>query len=228
MDNWTKKPPAAAFLALLIFIFAAACAPSPAEDAAKPAAPEAAPKADPAQDEVAVIETDFGIMVLEFLPEIAPNHVAQFKKLAKEGFYDNTAFHRIVKGFMIQGGDPATKAGGAGQPAPRLKAEFNARPHLRGALSAARTNDPNSATSQFFLCLDPAPFLDRKYTNYGQLVAGEEVLLKIGDVKTKPNPGMVGENSVPEERVNMKKVTIVPRADGLKQAEAAGSKPVAK
>lgn len=171
-------------------------------------------------DEVGVIETDFGVMVVEFFDDIAPNHVARFKELAREGFYDNTAFHRIVQGFMIQGGNPETKIGDKPRAVPPLKAEFNDRPHVRGTLSAARTNDPNSATSQFFLCLErnrSTEFLDGKYTNYGQLIAGEDVLMKLGSVETKMNP--FGERSEPVQRAAIKRVYITSREEGLKAAQ---------
>jgi peptidyl-prolyl cis-trans isomerase B (cyclophilin B) len=194
---------------------------STADTQAATADQKAAPSEN-AEDEVAVIETDYGVIVLEFFPDIAPNHVARFKELAREGWYDNTASHRIVKGFMAQFGNPATKQGEKPRPVPPLKAEFNERPHVRGSLSAARTNDPNSASSQFFLVLDRAPHLDRQYTNYGQVVAGEEVLLKIGDVPVKMNA--FGEKSEPTERVSINKVLIVPRSEGLKIAAEKNAK----
>lgn len=116
-------------------------------------------------EEVAVIETTQGTMVAEFWPDVAPKTVENFKKLAKAKFYDGTAFHRIVKGFMIQGGDPLSKTEGnpmvgTGDPGYKIKAEFNQKPHVRGVLSMARSRDPDSAGCQFFICLDPAPFLD--------------------------------------------------------------------
>ena len=107
--------------------------------------------------EVAVLTTSEGEMVLEFWPDVAPGHVENFKKLAKQGFYDGTAFHRVIKGFMIQGGDPTTKDAakesqwGTGGPGYKIKAEFNKKPHTAGVLSMARSNDPNSAGSQFFI-----------------------------------------------------------------------------
>src|SRR5437870_79701 len=116
--------------------------------------------------EVAVLKTSEGEMVVEFWPEVAPKTVENFKKLAKQGFYDGTAFHRIVRGFMIQGGDPNTKDTskeqlyGTGDPGYKINAEFNDRKHERGVLSMARSRDPNSAGSQFFICLDRAPHLD--------------------------------------------------------------------
>lgn len=132
----------------------------------------------------AVIETKFGKITLRFFPEAAPNHVQNFLKLAREGFYNATTFHRVIPGFMIQGGDPNSKnpdraLHGTGGPGYSLKAEFNDRPHKRGTLSMARSADPNSASSQFFLCVAPAPSLDRKYTVFGEVVEGMEVADKI-------------------------------------------------
>ncbi|HTL55144.1 MAG TPA: peptidylprolyl isomerase, partial [Candidatus Limnocylindrales bacterium] len=120
--------------------------------------------------EVAVLKTSAGEMIIEFWPEVAPKTVENFKALAQKGYYDGTAFHRIVKGFMIQGGDPLTKdpnredEWGTGGPGHTIKAEFNDRRHERGVLSMARSSDPDSAGSQFFICLANASFLDRKYT----------------------------------------------------------------
>ena len=121
-------------------------------------------------DEVAVIKTSEGEMVAEFWPDVAPKTVENFKKLAKAGFYDGTAFHRVIKGFMIQGGDPLTKdeskqsRWGTGDPGYKIDAEFSKKSHTKGVLSMARSQDPNSAGSQFFICHGDASFLDRKYT----------------------------------------------------------------
>ena len=170
-------------------------------------------------DDVAVIETKYGNMVVEFFEKDAPKTVENFKKLAKDGFYNGTAFHRIVDGFMIQGGDPLTKdvanadRFGTGDPGYKIKAEFNENKHVRGVLSMARSNHPDSAGSQFFICLDPAPFLDGKYTAFGKLVKGEDVLGKIGKVSTKVGRG--GEKSVPDERIEIK-VSIKDRAEATK------------
>src|SRR5216110_1928474 len=130
------------------------------------------------QKEVAVIKTSEGEMVAEFWPDVAPKTVENFKKLAREGFYDGTAFHRVIKGFMIQGGDPLTKDAsqearwGTGDPGYKIKAEFNDRSHTRGVLSMARSNDPDSAGSQFFICHGSPTFLDRKYTTFGKVIKG--------------------------------------------------------
>jgi peptidyl-prolyl cis-trans isomerase B (cyclophilin B) len=167
-------------------------------------------------NEVAVIKTTAGEMVVEFWPDVAPKTVENFKKLAGDGFYDGTAFHRIVKGFMIQGGDPLTKDAnaeerwGTGGPGHRVKAEFNDRPHVRGVLSMARSQNPDSAGSQFFICLANANFLDRQYTAFGKLIKGDDVLGKIGETPTTASPG--GERSRPTTRVGVESVKIVPAA----------------
>jgi peptidyl-prolyl cis-trans isomerase B (cyclophilin B) len=176
----------------------------------------ALPKAD--AKEVAVIKTAEGEMVIEFWPDVAPKTVENFKTLARKGFYDGTAFHRIVKGFMIQGGDPLTKDAakedlwGTGDPGYKIKAEFNSRSHQRGVISMARSQDPDSAGSQFFICLGDASFLDRKYTAFGKLIKGDEVLGKIGDTPTTVRGG---EKSKPTQRVGVESIKIVP-ADGAK------------
>ena len=165
-----------------------------------------------APGEQAVIKTSFGEMTVAFWPDVAPKTVENFKKLAREGFYNGTAFHRIIKGFMIQGGCPNTKAGksgahGTGGPGYMIKAEFNAKPHVRGVLSMARSSSPDSAGSQFFICHGDARFLDRQYTAFGELVSGEDVLEKIANVPTGGN-----ERSTPIDRVALESVTIVPAA----------------
>lgn len=168
-----------------------------------------------APSEVAVIQTTAGEMVVEFWSDVAPKTVENFKKLAREGFYDGTCFHRIIKGFMIQGGDPLTKDPkqeaywGTGDPGYKLKAEFNERSHQRGVLSMARSQDPDSAGCQFFICLGDASFLDRKYTAFGKVLRGDDVLGKIGDT---PVIARGGEASKPTTRVNVDSVKIVPAA----------------
>ena len=165
-------------------------------------------------DEVAVIKTTEGEMVVKFWPDVAPKTVENFKKLARDGFYDGTAFHRIVKGFMIQGGDPLSKKDdpmvGTGGPGYKIKAEFNDRPHVRGVLSMARSQDPDSAGSQFFICLADARFLDRQYTGFGELIKGDDVLGKIGDTATTRGGG--GEQSKPLKRMGVESIKIVPAA----------------
>jgi peptidyl-prolyl cis-trans isomerase B (cyclophilin B) len=129
-----------------------------------------------------------GDITLKFIPDVAPNHVKNFITLAKQKFYDGTTFHRVIPGFMIQGGDPNSKnpdrsTHGMGGPGYRVKAEFSSRPHRRGALSMARSNDPDSAGSQFFICVADAHFLDWQYTVFGEVVSGMEVADKIVSMK---------------------------------------------
>ena len=170
-------------------------------------------------NEVAVIKTSEGEMVAEFWPEVAPNTVENFKKLARSGFYDGTAFHRIVKGFMIQGGDPLTKDPakesryGTGDPGYKIKAEFNGRSHERGVLSMARSSDPDSAGSQFFICLANVSRLDHQYTTFGKIIKGDDVLGKIGDTEVTTSDS--GERSKPTKRVTVDSIKIVP-ADSVK------------
>jgi peptidyl-prolyl cis-trans isomerase B (cyclophilin B) len=173
-----------------------------------------------ADKEVAVLKTSQGEMVVEFWPDVAPKSVANFIKLAKAGFYDGTAFHRIIKGFMIQGGDPLTKDAsqeahwGTGHADERVKAEFNDRHHELGVISMARAQDPDSASCQFFICLGPTPQLDGKYTAFGKLIKGEDVLRKLGDTPVGFGPGG-REESRPTSRVALESVKIVP-ADSIK------------
>jgi peptidyl-prolyl cis-trans isomerase B (cyclophilin B) len=138
--------------------------------------------------EKATISTSKGPITLEFFADEAPNHVAAFIERASEGFYDGTKFHRVVPGFVVQGGDPLSRTDdpmvGTGGPGYRLKAEFNARPHLDGTLAMARSSDPDSAGSQFYICLGPQPFLDGQYTVFGQVIEGMDVVrsIEVGDV----------------------------------------------
>ncbi len=132
----------------------------------------------------AVIETKFGNIELKFFPDVAPGHVNNFVELAKKGFYDGTTFHRVIPGFMIQGGDPNTKnpdrtKHGMGNPGYTIKAEFNNKRHTRGILSMARAQDPDSAGSQFFICVANAPSLDGKYSVFGEVTSGMDVVDKI-------------------------------------------------
>jgi peptidyl-prolyl cis-trans isomerase B (cyclophilin B) len=166
--------------------------------------------------ELAQITTTEGEMVIEFWPDVAPKTVENFKTLAQKGFYDGTCFHRIIKGFMIQGGDPLTKDPareshwGTGGPGYQIKAEFNDRPHQRGVISMARSANPDSAGSQFFICDGDASFLDRQYTAFGKLVKGEEVLAKIAG--TPVGSSGSGEQSKPQKRIGVVSVKIVPAA----------------
>lgn len=138
------------------------------------------------------IETNFGKIVFELLPNIAPETVRNFTKLAKSNFYDGTLFHRVIPGFMIQGGDPNTKKPdkskwGMGGPGYTIKAEFNSRSHLRGIVSMARSTDPNSAGSQFFIVTTDSTFLDKQYTAFGQVLEGIDVADKIVKLQRDKN-----------------------------------------
>ena len=174
----------------------------------------AADEAKAAADEVAVIKTSQGVMVLEFFSDVAPKHVENFKTLAKKGFYDGTCFHRVIKDFMIQGGDPLTKdeanaaRWGTGDPGYKIKAEFNDKPHVRGTLSMARSpSGPDTAGCQFFICHGNPRNLDHDYTVFGKLIKGDDVLEKIGTTKTE-KPG-----DRPVERMNVESIKIVPRSE---------------
>ena len=179
----------------------------PAAAAATQTEQKAAPGA-----KIAVIETDKGTMTLELWSDVAPNTVANFEKLANEKFYDTTAFHRIIDGFMIQGGCPNTKPGGnmalagTGDPGYKIKAEFNDRHHVRGVISMARSQDPDSAGCQFFICTGDATFLDKQYTCFGKLISGDDVLEKIA--KTPDEASAMGEKSKPTERVEIKSIRV--------------------
>ena len=160
--------------------------------------------------EVAILTTSAGEMVLEFWPDVAPGHVENFKKLAKQGFYDGTCFHRVIKDFMIQGGDPNTKDDakqnqwGTGGPGYQIKAEFNDHSHQRGVISMARSASPDSAGSQFFICHGAPTFLDHQYTTFGKLIKGDDVLEKIGTTPTHPQDR-------PDKRMGIISIKIVPR-----------------
>jgi peptidyl-prolyl cis-trans isomerase B (cyclophilin B) len=132
--------------------------------------------------------TPMGEIVLRFFPEVAPGHVNNFLKLAREGFYNGTTFHRVIPGFMIQGGDPNSKKSdrslhGMGGPGYTIKAEFNSKPHRRGIVSMARSNDPDSAGSQFFICVADSNFLDWQYTVFGEVVSGMDVVDKVVNMR---------------------------------------------
>jgi peptidylprolyl isomerase len=128
-------------------------------------------------EDTMILETTKGKVVIEMRPDLAPGHVARIKELVKSGFYDGIVFHRVIDGFMAQTGCPhGTGTGGSGQ---KLKAEFNAEPHVRGVCSMARAQDPNSGDSQFFICFDDATFLDRQYTAWGKVIEGMENVDKI-------------------------------------------------
>jgi len=152
------------------------------------------------------IETNFGKISFKLIPELAPETVRNFEKLAKEGFYDGTLFHRVIPGFMIQGGDPNTKTDnksswGTGGPGYNIKAEFSSRSHLRGIVSMARSQDPNSAGSQFFIVTADSTFLDRQYTVFGEVVEGMDVADKIVNLERDGN-------DCPLEKTQMISVTV--------------------
>lgn len=154
----------------------------------------------------ATIETRFGKIVFELLPDIAPETVRNFAKLAQSGFYDGTLFHRVIPGFMIQGGDPNTKQPdksrwGMGGPGYTIKAEFNSRSHLRGIVSMARAMDPDSAGSQFFIVTTDSGFLDRQYTVFGEVTEGMDVADKIVNLPRN-------KNDCPLEDAKMNRVTL--------------------
>jgi len=153
------------------------------------------------------IETNLGNIQFNLLPELAPEHVRNFIKLAQDGFYDGTLFHRVIPGFMIQGGDPNTKDSnlknqwGMGGPGYNIKAEFNSRSHLRGIISMARSQDPDSAGSQFFIITSDSTFLDREYTVFGEVTDGMDVADKIVNL---PRDG----NDCPQHEAKMIKIGI--------------------
>jgi peptidyl-prolyl cis-trans isomerase B (cyclophilin B) len=167
----------------------------------------AAPKAEAPKGPRAIIKTKFGDIEIKFYPDIAPKHVENFIKLAKEGFYNGTIFHRVIPGFMIQGGDPNTKDSlkkdtfGQGGPGYTVKAEFSDIPHKRGIVSMARASDPDTAGSQFFIVVEDSRFLDRKYTVFGEVTKGIGVADKIVNLNRD-------DRDNPKERVEMT-VTIV-------------------
>lgn len=154
----------------------------------------------------ATLNTKFGDIVIKFRPDVAPEHVKNFITLAKKGFYDGTIFHRVIPGFMIQGGDPNTKGQdtriyGTGGPGHTLRAEFSNVSHTRGIVSMARSQDPHSAGSQFFIVVAASRFLDKQYTVFGEVVSGMEAVDKIVELPRNPR-------DLPNERVEMIKVTI--------------------
>jgi peptidyl-prolyl cis-trans isomerase B (cyclophilin B) len=199
-----------AWIYLCAIVFAAGMVMALADET-KTNTPTNATMSTPANtNEVAVINTTEGTMVIEFWPDVAPKTVENFKTLANKGFYDGTCFHRVIKGFMIQGGDPLTKdpgkedQWGTGGPGYQIKAEFNERSHTRGVISMARSNNPDSAGSQFFICHGNPTFLDRQYTTFGKLIKGDDVLEKIGTTPTHPQDR-------PDKRMGIISIKIVPR-----------------
>lgn len=161
-----------------------------------------APKPETSKGPRAIIKTKFGDIEVKFFPDVAPKHVENFIKLAKDGFYNGTIFHRVIPGFMIQGGDPNTKDSlkkdtyGQGGPGYSIKAEFSDMPHKRGAVSMARANDPDTAGSQFFIVVEDSRFLDNKYSVFGEVIKGIGVTDKIVNLPRD-------ERDNPKERVEM-------------------------
>ena len=145
-----------------------------------------------------ILTTESGPVTIQLRPDLAPGHVERIKELAREGFYDGVVFHRVIPGFMAQGGDP-TGTGGGGSKKPNLKAEFSSEPHVRGTCSMARTSDPNSANSQFFIMFDEAPSLNGKYTVIGEVVSG----MAAGDKIKKGSEANNGSVSNPDRIEHM-------------------------
>ena len=178
---------------------------------------KSAPLEPVGKNEVAVLETNFGKMVVEFFPDKAPKHAAAFKRLVNAGFYDCTTFHRVIQNFMIQGGDLATRYSGPDRgpdgPGYTLEAEFNDIPHDKGVLSMARSREPNSAGSQFFICLsrERTEHLDGQYTVFGRLIEGMDVLERIGAFKVKMSP-VYNAPVLPVHPVIIKKATMQVRS----------------
>jgi len=137
------------------------------------------------------LELDTGVVTIKLRPDLAPNHVQRIGELANEGFYNDVPFHRVIDGFMAQGGDGKNFNGTGGSSKPNLKQEFNAEPHVRGVCSMARTNDPNSANSQFFICLDDARFLDKQYTVWGVVENGMDAVDALPKGEPPRTPGKI-------------------------------------
>ncbi len=153
--------------------------------------------AAPSPEDVLVMQLKDGTVLIEMRPDLAPKHVARIKELVRKGFYDGLTFHRVIEGFMAQGGDPkGTGTGGSGV---KLPAEFSKQPFVRGTVGMARSQDPNSGDSQFFICFAPAPFLDGQYTVWGQVIEGMQYVDKI-----KRGTGPNGEVSNPDRIISMR------------------------
>ena len=166
-----------------------------------------------------VIETKFGNIELKLFPDIAPGHVENFLKLAKSSFYDGTIFHSVIPGFMIQGGDPNSKGEdksthGTGGPGYAIDAEFNDKPHVRGTLSMARSRDPDSAGSQFFIVVKKSSFLDHQYTVFGEVVSGLEIVDEIVSQKKDARDN-------PIERIEMK-IRVIEAENIMSEADEKG------
>jgi peptidylprolyl isomerase len=175
---------------------------APPADAAKPAvktAPTAVPAAEPAN----ILHLDLstgGRVSIQLRPDVAPNHVERIKTLARQGFYNGVLFHRVIDGFMAQTGDP-TATGTGGSPLPDLAAEFNTMPHVRGVVSAARAQDPNSANSQFFIVFQPRLSLDNKYTAFGRVISGMQFVDSIERGEPPASPSRIVRASIASDNV---------------------------
>jgi peptidylprolyl isomerase len=176
----------------------AAAAPAAATVSATAAPAAVAAAQDDPRQNIVYLDLTYGRVVIKLRPDLAPNHVEQVKTLVKRGFYNGTPFHRVIEGFMAQGGDP-TGTGTGGSDLPNIKAEFTDTHFLRGTVGAARAGDPDSANSQFFICFAPAPSLDGKYTVFGEVVSGMEVVDKI----KKGDPASNGVVDRPDRIVKM-------------------------
>lgn len=181
------------------------------------ASAQAAPARDP--ENTLYLQLKDGRVVIELRPDLAPNHVARIKQLAREGFYDGVVFHRVIEGFMAQTGDP-TGTGAGGSKLPNLKAEFNTAKHVRGTLSMARAGSPDSANSQFYICFKPAPFLDGQYTVFGQVVDGMQFVDNIKKGDSNDN----GKVTNPDKVISLK---VAADVDGKAAAPAATATPAA-
>jgi cyclophilin family peptidyl-prolyl cis-trans isomerase len=183
------------FVVFLLGVFALACSDNPAPNNSPSAMPTPKELSGPPvfDDEVAVFETDYGTFKIALYQDAAPKHVENFKKLIREKFYDGLGFHRVIPNEIIQGGDPQTRGGGnramwgRGEPnQPKVPAEFSTRPFTRGSVGAARSGDPNSASSQFFVCIGPAPQWDGQYTVFGEVTRGLSAVQVISNVPLQP------------------------------------------
>lgn len=148
-------------------------------------------------DQTLTLTLSTGDVVIKLRPDLAPGHVERITQLAKEGFYDDVVFHRVIDGFMAQGGDP-TGTGMGGSKLPDIKQEFSAEPHVRGTCSMARSTNPNSANSQFFICFDDARFLDRQYTAWGNVISGMEAVDALPKGEPPATPGKIVKATVSE------------------------------
>jgi peptidyl-prolyl cis-trans isomerase B (cyclophilin B) len=227
------KRAVAAMLMILVSFFALSQQKSQPKAGTQTPKKEAAPTMD--KDTLVVFETDMGKIVFDFFPDKAPNHVKNFIELSKSGFYNGIKFHRTVPNFMIQGGDPNTKTGdpgtwgqggntGADGREKTVNAEFNDVHHARGILSMARSQDPNSASSQFFICVADVGFLDNKYTAFGKVIEGMDVVDKIVNAPAGPKSASDPEGSRPQKPVSIKKAYTIKRSEYKPAAAAVATK----